>query len=201
MRSLIASESHVPVLVLLSQLKRVESVLELGSGRFTTPLFKSRSIFPDLGRLDVLENGDETYYCAMRDEFFSEDVPGHVLHRNTAPIAVQAASIDLEAYDLILVDDSMTVPDRVETIRYITAAAVTPTLVIHDFEVEPYRKAVLGDWHAHVFTHAIPYTAVLSRRLLNIPAVYGDAIAQHFAEFRYDGLAWRSLFESLKEPQ
>ena len=43
--------THLPVLSAASSVMKVRSVLELGSGPFSTPLFLGRRVFPDLEKL------------------------------------------------------------------------------------------------------------------------------------------------------
>jgi hypothetical protein len=51
-----AFATHIPVLVGVATLLEVRCVLELGVGRYSTPLFLNRDVFPSLTQLDSLED-------------------------------------------------------------------------------------------------------------------------------------------------
>ena len=75
------------------------------------------------------------------------------------------ADLDLESFDLILIDDSKTSVQRAATIRAVVRKQPQhPWIVIHDFEVEDYRKAARDFKHCHRFRGYNPETGVVGNR-------------------------------------
>jgi hypothetical protein len=142
----------------------IRSVLELGSGRFSTPTLLDRAAFPDLERLDSLENDME--WAKKVEELVGGD-PRLDLRRVEGPISSAVEKLDLGAYDAVLIDDSSVMADRVETIKAVAAGAGASTLVlIHDYEVYEYRRAASGFRNRFAFSAFTPQTGALSNREL-----------------------------------
>src|SRR2546430_4650839 len=57
--------THIPVLVAIARVWRIDSVLELGSGHYSSRTFLDRSCFPDLKRLVSWEN-DRNWFEDMK---------------------------------------------------------------------------------------------------------------------------------------
>ena len=77
-------------------------------------------------------------------------------------IADSIPALDLEAFDLILIDDSKTSKQRSATIRAIAGKQPQrPWIVIHDFEVDEYRRAAVDFRQRHAFKAFNPETGVL----------------------------------------
>lgn len=184
---MISSYSHVPVLVALGCERQpaIRRVLELGAGVFSREAIMSLAVFPFLERYDILENGEEWYYHNVRHEMEVSQTTRScaTLHYAQIPMVEFVQRFDLEAYDLIFIDDSVTVDARVATIEYVTSVARSPILAIHDFEDGAYRYAVRGSRRVSVFDHAEPHTAVLwpKARMLDVDR-FREPIRCHFAE-------------------
>jgi len=203
---MIASGSHIPVFVLLAQLRPIRRLLELGSGCFSSPMFQDDVVFPDLTHLDVLENGEAWYYEAVRREFFTDPWPGCRLHyEEGVPMAKLAAPfLHYHDYDVVFIDDSVTVDARVDTIAFVTSQTRAPIVVAHDFEEPSYRDAVQGDWRRSVFTHATPHTAVLWReRFVNLDELdrYHETITRAFPEHKESWRSWHPFLRDLVPPR
>src|SRR5215212_3358405 len=50
--------THVPILIGLARLREIKTVLEFGCGHYSTLTFLNRSAFPDLEKLQSIENDD-----------------------------------------------------------------------------------------------------------------------------------------------
>ena len=152
--------THIPILVGLARLREVRSVLEFGCGRYSTLTFLNRSAFPDLERLHSVENDDS--WAATLQETVKDD--RWTLQLVKGEIADSVA--DLEAFDLILIDDSKTSLQRAATIRAVARKQPQhPLIVIHDFEVEEYREAATGFKHRHRFRAYNPETGVVGNQV------------------------------------
>ncbi len=151
--------THVPVLIGLAKIREIKTVLELGCGHYSTLTFLNHSAFPQLERLQSLEN----------DASWAETIAEAAKHDRRwtltlvdGEIADSISALDLEAFDLILIDDSKTAAQRASTIRRISAKNPQhPWLVIHDFEVEDYRKAASGFKYKHAFKAYNPWTGLV----------------------------------------
>jgi hypothetical protein len=147
-------------LVGLASRYRIRRVLELGSGRFSTPTFLNRAAFPHLERLDSLENIPE--WAKTVQELTGRDSRLD-LRLIQGPISAAVANLDLAGYDTVLIDDSTRLEDRVETIKLIAARAGSSTMVLlHDYEVPDYRRASAAFRHRFAFTALTPQTGALS---------------------------------------
>lgn len=126
-----AYASHLPVLRMVAGLLNPATVLELGSGEFSTPFFLSLPI----RRLVSVE----------ADEHWRGRLPAD------ERLEVRSSSDDLnpEDFDLVLVDDGQNAEQRERTIRWVLGTNATP-VVIHD-----------ADHYAEVIHHYRPGCAVL----------------------------------------
>jgi predicted O-methyltransferase YrrM len=166
-RSLVASRSeraenayatHVPVLVALSRLLRVERVLELGCGEYSTSTFLDRSVFPCVKELRSIE--DDPAWAARVMRVAGSDERFRVT-------CVQEAGRDVldeivfRDYDLIFIDDSQNVEGRTKTIRRVADRCDRRNVVvIHDFEVAEYRRAARALGKRFTFSGLNPYTGM-----------------------------------------
>jgi hypothetical protein len=150
--------THVPILIGLARSHKIRSVLEFGCGYYSTLTFLNRSAFPDLERLQSIENDAswaETFQDGIRDNRW-------VLNSVNGEIAESVSTLDLEAFDLILIDDSKTSTQRAATIRAIAdRQPQRARIVIHDYEVEEYRNAAKGFKQRHAFRSYNPQTGVV----------------------------------------
>jgi hypothetical protein len=154
--------THIPILIGLSRLRTIRRVLEFGCGHYSTLTFLNRAAFPHLERLQSIENDDSwaaTLQSSAKDDRWT-------LQLVNGEICESVAALDLEAFDLILIDDSKTSAQRAATIRTIAGKQPqNPWIVIHDFEVDEYRDAASGFKHRHRFRAYNPETGVVGNRV------------------------------------
>jgi len=155
-----AYATHVPVLIGLAAIRPIERVLEFGCGYYSTQTFLQRSVFPDLKELQSVENDAdwaETIREAVKDDARS------VVTVVSGGISDAVRMFDLETFDLILVDDSTSAQQRAATIRALSGFhPFNPWLVIHDYEVEEYRRASSAFKQRFTFKAYNPHTGLVS---------------------------------------
>jgi len=155
--------THVPILIGLARLREIKSVLEFGCGYYSTLTFLNRAAFPHLERLQSVEN-DASWAETIHEAAKSDERWTLKLVRREIADAVP----DLEAFDLVLIDDSKTSAQRSATIRAVAGKQPQrPWIVIHDFEVEEYRRAAAGFKQRHTFKAFNPETGVLCNNRVN----------------------------------
>ena len=156
--------THVPILIGLATIRKIKTVLEFGCGHYSTLTFLNRSAFPDLERLHSVENDAswaETLQKVIKDQRWR-------LQLVDGPIAESVSLLDLEAFDLILIDDSKDSTQRKATIRAIASRwPQRAWIVIHDYEVDDYRKAAAGFKHRHTFKAYNPQTGLVGNSAHN----------------------------------
>jgi hypothetical protein len=133
-------------------------VLEFGSGLHSTPLFLNRSAFPNLESLHSIES-DAAWITKVQEATNGD--PRLQLEHVPEPIESAIEELTLEDYDLVLVDSSSERSRRAATIGAL--AKVCPSqvvVVIHDFEIDLYRKAATGFPHRIEFRAFNPCTGV-----------------------------------------
>jgi hypothetical protein len=151
--------THVPILIGLAQRGEIKNVLEFGCGYYSTLTFLNRAAFPHLERLTSVENDDawaETLCEAAKDD------ERWSLKLIEGEISDFVSQLDLEVFDLILIDDSKTSVQRSATIRNIAHQQPQhPWIVIHDFEVDEYQRAASGFRQRHRFRAYNPETGLI----------------------------------------
>lgn len=130
--------THVPVLVGLSQVLRVQRVLELGAGQYSTLTFLDTNLFPELTRLDTFDT--DTSWATQVLEWTKGD-PRVTVRLTPDPMHQVVRGIDLSDYDLVFIDDSTTVRERAATIKCVAESQTVKLAVIHDFEIPEYRRS------------------------------------------------------------
>jgi hypothetical protein len=151
--------THVPVLIGLASLRRIERVLELGCGNYSTTTFLNRAAFPHLKELRSLEN-DPRWAKTMRLAVANDARCTIAFTRS--PVAVAVSTLDLDYFDLIFVDDSATSEQRTATIRTLSALyPKNPWTLIHDFEYHDYQRAAAGFVHRFIFNAYNPETGLV----------------------------------------
>ncbi len=140
--------THIPVLLALGEHCQVRRVLELGCGIYSTLALLDKECFPEIERLDSIENhadwGEKVRQSAGGDERLNLQVIAGAM-------ADGVKSLDLESYDLIFVDDSLTTGGRSRTIHSLTFVR-RPIVVIHDYDTPVYRLSI-----THIFSGALPF--------------------------------------------
>jgi hypothetical protein len=165
--------THLPILIGLARIRRITNVLEFGCGHYSTLTFLNRSVFPQLETLQSMEN-DLSWAKTIRSAV-DEDARW-TLKLIDAEIAGSVSSLDLEQFDLILIDDSKTSTQRAETIRAVVRQQPQrPWIVIHDYEVNEYRMAAKGFKYRYAFKTYNPETGLVS----NKPIPEAKLLARH----------------------
>jgi hypothetical protein len=133
-RSKKAAATHIPILIALSELTAVKTVIEFGSGLYSTPLFLDRSIFPNLDVLCSHEN-DKSWVHKIKRRCKDRRLG---LVEVEGPIHSVAAKTDFSTCDICFIDDSVAIADRAKTIEAVAmnlnAAGITT------MSVEPIVK-------------------------------------------------------------
>jgi hypothetical protein len=151
--------THVPVLIGLARMRRIERVLEFGCGHYSTKTFLNRSAFPHLKELHSVENDVE----------WGETIRAAVKNDNRCEVKVVSGAMcdavpehELDSFDLVLVDDSTSAEQRVATIQTLSVLRPrNPWFVIHDYEIGEYRIAATGFKHRFAFKAYLPQTGVV----------------------------------------
>jgi predicted O-methyltransferase YrrM len=152
--------THVPILIGLARLRKIRNVLEFGCGYYSTLTFLNHSAFPHVERLQSVEN--DRSWAETINEVAKSDARWTLRIVNT-DIADSVTDLELESFDLIFIDDSKTSKQRAATIRAIEARNPQhPWVVIHDFEVDEYRKAAAAFKQRRRFRAYNPETGVCS---------------------------------------
>ena len=155
--------THIPILIGLARLREIRSVLELGCGHYSTLTFLNRSAFPHLERLQSIEN-DDSWAATIQDA--AKDDSRWTLRLVNGEMSESISDLDLECFDLILIDDSKTSAQRAATIRTVARKQPQhPWIVIHDFEVEEYRHAAADFAYRHRFRAYNPETGVVGNHV------------------------------------
>lgn len=173
--------THLPILVGLARSVEVRSVLELGCGKYSTLTFLNRDVFPDLELLDSYET-DPVWAATIRTATNTDS--RSTLKLVDGLIADSLVHTNLEAYDLIFVDDSENADDRTKTIKYLVERRPRrPFVVLHDFEVAEYAKIAKSFRHRYPFRVFNPETGVLweERPLNRKPFKQIDTVLRKYA--------------------
>ncbi len=137
----------------------IRRVLELGAGGYSTPTFLNRSVFSDLIHLQSIET-DPTWLTKISDK--AEGDSRLKLTLVEKPLWRAVKDLDIVPFDLIFIDDSTSVLERAATIREIANKGSGKNIVvIHDFEIDEYRRAARLFPHRVAFEAFIPMTGVV----------------------------------------
>ena len=155
-RDRIPASTHLPVLLGISRLFRIERVLEFGAGKFSTLTFLNRDIFPHVQSVRSFETSEE---WKLRIESLAEGDPRLAIELIDENVPGIAARCDYGKYDLVFVDNG---PNRAETIKEVVAHEAAWNLVmVHDYENPPYAQAAVSARHKFCFDGYCPHTGVL----------------------------------------
>lgn len=149
----------IPPLVVLAYLLKPRSILEFGSGFVSTSLFLDQAVFTDVERLVTCEN-DPAWIDRIEDKLTD---PRATLVAAERPMHEIAVGLDVDSFDLILIDDSFTWGERTDTIQAVMQKrSETSVVAIHDFDVSVYRDAVRGQTvHQAIFSAVSPHTGIV----------------------------------------
>ena len=155
-----AYATHIPVLVGVSQIVAPERILELGGGLFSTPALSNPEFFPTVKHVHTLEDSAE-WATKIRSAVSGGD---RVTVDHVPSVPDHVATMDLSAYDLIFVDDSISIAERTRTLRSVlNRARASAVVVVHDYEVRSYRNCRQPPWYGHTSSVWRPFTGVLYR--------------------------------------
>jgi predicted O-methyltransferase YrrM len=151
--------THLPVLIGLSHVLPVKRVLEFGCGEYSTLTFLDRAVFPDLVELHSFDN-DPVWIEKIAA--LTQNDARLTLNGIEGPIYSTVTDTPFHRYDLVFIDDSISITDRTTTIdavsRHCTPANV---IIIHDFEVPDYRRAAKLIKNQFAVTALNPQTGIL----------------------------------------
>jgi hypothetical protein len=151
--------THIPILLQVARWRTLSSVLEFGCGEVSTRAFLDERYFPNLQQLVSYEN--DVNWAKRLQKLLGED-PRLELHLVNGAISSSVEAIDLERFDLVFIDDSVTGEERSATIRTVAAKRPRrPLVVIHDFEQVMYRVASRSFTHSYRFSGLNPNTGLL----------------------------------------
>lgn len=183
--------THVPVLIGLARRREVKRVLEFGCGYYSTLTFLNRLVFPRLERLRSIEN-DASW--SQRVAELAKNDARWTLDLVEGGIAKSVPDLGLDAFDLILIDDSKTSEQRAATIRAVAnKQPQRPWIVIHDFEIEEYRSAARGFGQRHSFRAYNPHTGLASNKQFDIASL-DHLIKRNKHLAPDDAAAWARIF-------
>jgi hypothetical protein len=143
--------THVPILIGIGGSLRIAKILEFGAGFYSTLTFLNRTAFPDVTSVCTIESDPNwiSKVCAA-----AKDDPRLSIRHVPEPVESTLAEIDLADYDLVLIDSSTVAERRAALIRQLAGRSTGKSLVvIHDFEIDLYRRAAKG------FVNRVDYSA------------------------------------------
>jgi predicted O-methyltransferase YrrM len=165
----LAFATHIAVLAGLARITKIENVLELGCGKFSTLTFTNPDAFPHLKNLRTVEN-NPNWAKQVRAYVAADSRVEFVEYEGQICNAIR--EMNLGEFDLIFIDDSMDANQRASTIVQVSQKPGGAIVVMHDFENIVYRRASKRFENVYHFTALNPNTGVawagkrLERRLL-----------------------------------
>jgi len=188
--------THIPVLVACAQLFRPASVLELGSGDFSTPLFLNREIFSEVTHLCSLENNADWF---RHMEHVQDPRLERVLIKGSISEALE--TFDCTGFDLIFVDDSSHAKIRRRTLGTLRKKITSQIVVIHDVDQWRVRLGACSLPRHHEMRGITPQSAIAwnSRPVAKQKLAEADEIMRiHKHRISEEhALLWRDLFRQL----
>jgi hypothetical protein len=178
----------------------IKSVLEFGCGYYSTLTFLNRSIFPHLETLQSIENdaswASTIQQAANNDKRWVLNLVDGEIADHVNPVKMTSGAKPLEAYDLILIDDSQTCTQRAATIQAVAACQPErPWIVIHDYEMEEYRTAAKGFEQRHTFKPYTPQTGLVCNKATREVKSLRPVLKKHSRKLEPDDVeGWLSAF-------
>lgn len=193
--------THLPVLIGLARLLKVRKVIEFGCGQYSTLTFLDRQAFPDLAHLDSFEH-DMDWITQLSAQV--KDDPRVRFNHVRDSISAVVPRVDFKDYDLIFIDDSLSAAERAETIVAVSSnCRPSNCAVIHDYEVEDYRRASRAFRHRFAFTAFNPNTGVVwngdsvqRSQLKKIDSLIRRHAQRHSAD---DAPHWMSVMDGISK--
>jgi predicted O-methyltransferase YrrM len=184
--------THLPILIGLPTIREIKTVLEFGCGYYSTLTFLNRRAFPDLEKLQSIEN-DASWAETIQEAVKADE--RWTFKQVDGEIADSISFLDLEAFDLILIDDSKTSVQRAATIRAIAQQRPKrPLIVIHDYEVDVYRNAAKEFRRRYAFKAYNPHTGLVSNKACDMRSL-GRVLKENRTSLEPDDVeGWLSAF-------
>ena len=185
--------THVPILIGLARIREIRGVLEFGCGYYSTLTFLNHSAFPHLEKLQSVEN--DVSWAETINEIGKND-ERWILNLVNGDIADCIPHLNLEDYDLILIDDSKSSTQRAATIHAVAACQPERSwIVIHDYEVEEYRNAARGFEQRYAFKTYTPQTALVCNKPAREVKSLSPLLKEHSKNLQLDDVeGWLSAF-------
>ena len=188
--------THVPILVGIAAAFEPQSVIEFGSGTFSTLAFSNEMAFPTIRRVDSYENNQE-WFNQVRKEL-SPDARVH-LHLVEEKMHNAVGAANTTNADLIFIDDSPTALARVPTVKEVARqCGVRPIVILHDNDLWRLRLASRAFEHHVSFNAFNPQCSVMWHgHPERIPVVQrvGQIIRQYSASTPVTNIeAWTQAF-------
>jgi hypothetical protein len=137
----------------------IAKILEFGAGFYSTLTFLNRTAFPGVTSICTIESDSDwisKVYAAAKDD------PRLRIRHVPEPIESILPELDLARYDLVLVDSSTEAERRAAVIQELAdRSTVTGLVVIHDFEIDSYKRAAKGFLNRVDYSAFNPCTGVL----------------------------------------
>ena len=150
--------THLPILAAIGRLFKIERVLELGCGQYSTLTFLQPKVFPYLKVLHSYES-DSLWVEKIASMVKDDPRVKVVCIENSLESFVN--TIQFERYDLVFIDNSMIYEERAKTIKAVVEKySPNNLLVVHDFEAEIYQQAMCAVPNQFVFEALIPNTGM-----------------------------------------
>lgn len=189
--------SHLPVLLGLSILASPRSVVELGSGTFSTALFTDKRYFPTLERFRSVEDNPD-WYARVKEA--TSLGPGETLELVAdIPQWIRTSGDRLDG--LIFVDSGKRRKDRIDAIKATFEHAEGDSVIaVHDFEYRGYKASVPPSWPVVAIRTWRPMTGIASRdgALLDGVRRMGELIQNNRHVRPTDLEAWFDIFQALR---
>lgn len=156
--------THLPVLREIGRQYPIRRVLEFGAGLYSTPLFLDRTAFPVLESLVSIED-DWAWLQTVKVA-----CPDRRLSLRYGGLFAAQQWVDVEDYDLILIDSGKEEADRVPVIEWIAGQRPSAVVVIHDYERTAYQEAAKALGMASLHDERAPWTAVFMAEGVRVAA-------------------------------
>lgn len=151
--------THLPILVGIGHLFTIKNIIEFGCGENSTLIFLNKTIYPQLEAILSLEN-DPVWLEKIRLKANADSRISMKLVRGEMHIVVTDHQVD--SYDLIFIDDSLSIAQRSQTIKAIALQAPSRSMVIiHDYEQRAYQEAARTFKNRFNFTAFNPNTGIV----------------------------------------
>jgi hypothetical protein len=190
--------THVPVLVGVAAAIRPQSLIEFGSGSFSTLSFLDDVAFPTIQRVDSYENNLEWF------EQVRQGIPANTrvhLHYIEGDMYRAVDSAKTPSASMIFIDDSPSAEARVPTVEEVARLCGTgPVVVLHDNDLWRLRLATRKFEHRISFNAFNPQCCVMwhghPERKLMLQAL-NRSIRRHAARIPLTDIrAWQVAFTS-----